>query len=337
MIQHEHEGPRLSSTSQSCYSWTASCYNSWNGRSTLSVALAPYHDGLTQSHFLITLLQGLLCTLTSRFTIYGMHLISRWMNNALRTCSNMWSGRKRRYYTSHFSIKYFANFLISRCKYMLHKETQSWEDNGWVTSEARRQICSYSSTSRQQVSVLWVESMVGPRFASHLVKPDHSDALNVGHCFLHIRLMVTSHGGLFIGRLQQNCLRIVSKTRFYPFVTHSPFYGLLSSWITPQYIAQRYFDAPCSLWSSLIHQALEKLCNDASVVLKFLPPYSPDFNPIEESFAKMKAWMRKNYTLQDNYKNFDGFLELAVQYMAAKAGNHFRSCHIHIPEQHDEE
>ena len=28
MIQHEHEGPRLSSTSQSCYSWTASCYNS---------------------------------------------------------------------------------------------------------------------------------------------------------------------------------------------------------------------------------------------------------------------------------------------------------------------
>ena len=51
----------------------------------------------------------------------------------------------------------------------------------------------------------------------------------------------------------------------------------------------------------------------------------------------MKAWMRKNYTLQDNYKNFDGFLELAVQYMAAKAGNHFRSCHIHIPEQHDEE
>ena len=82
---------------------------------------------------------------------------------------------------------------------------------------------------------------------------------------------------------------------------------------------------------------LEKLCHDAGVVLEFLPPYSPDFNPIEESFAEMKAWMRKNYTLQDNYEHFEGFLELAVQYMAAKAGNHFRSCHIDIPEQHDEE
>jgi transposase len=82
---------------------------------------------------------------------------------------------------------------------------------------------------------------------------------------------------------------------------------------------------------------LEKLCHDAGVVLEFLPPYSPDFNPIEESFAEMKAWMRKNYALQENYECFESFLELAVQYMAARAGNHFRSCHIHIPEQYNEE
>jgi len=63
-------------------------------------------------------------------------------------------------------------------------------------------------------------------------------------------------------------------------------------------------------------------------VLEFLLPYSPDFNPIEESFAEIKAWMRKNYMLQENYETFEGFLELAVQYMAAKVGNHFRSCHI---------
>jgi transposase len=25
----------------------------------------------------------------------------------------------------------------------------------------------------------------------------------------------------------------------------------------------------------------------------FLPPYSPDFNPIEQAFAKLKAWLRK--------------------------------------------
>ena len=84
-------------------------------------------------------------------------------------------------------------------------------------------------------------------------------------------------------------------------------------------------------------QVLERLCHSAGVVLEFLPPYSPDFNPIEESFAKMKAWMRKNYTLQENYETCEGFLELAMQYMAAKAGNHFRSCHIMIPEPHNEE
>jgi len=28
--------------------------------------------------------------------------------------------------------------------------------------------------------------------------------------------------------------------------------------------------------------------------LEYLPPYSPDFNPIEEGFSAMKAWIRGN-------------------------------------------
>ncbi|KIJ05517.1 hypothetical protein PAXINDRAFT_93379 [Paxillus involutus ATCC 200175] len=28
--------------------------------------------------------------------------------------------------------------------------------------------------------------------------------------------------------------------------------------------------------------------------LIYLPPYSPDFNPIEESFSAIKAWIRAN-------------------------------------------
>jgi transposase len=61
-----------------------------------------------------------------------------------------------------------------------------------------------------------------------------------------------------------------------------------------------------------------------------LPPYSPDYNPIEEAFGEMKAWMRKHYKLQENYQIFDDFLEAAVKYMGQKAGNHFRSAHIAI-------
>ena len=35
--------------------------------------------------------------------------------------------------------------------------------------------------------------------------------------------------------------------------------------------------------------------------LLYLPPYSPDFNPIEEGFSAMKAWLRRNrdYTLME--------------------------------------
>ena len=49
------------------------------------------------------------------------------------------------------------------------------------------------------------------------------------------------------------------------------------------------------------------MCNATGVKLEFLPPYSPDFNPIEEAFAEMKAWMRKNYVLQSTYDTFEGF------------------------------
>jgi hypothetical protein len=29
----------------------------------------------------------------------------------------------------------------------------------------------------------------------------------------------------------------------------------------------------------------------------FLPPYSPDFNPIEKAFSLMKNWFKKHYEL----------------------------------------
>jgi len=35
-----------------------------------------------------------------------------------------------------------------------------------------------------------------------------------------------------------------------------------------------------------------KLVRDAGCELMFLPPYSPDLNPIEKAFSKIKHWMR---------------------------------------------
>jgi transposase len=40
-----------------------------------------------------------------------------------------------------------------------------------------------------------------------------------------------------------------------------------------------------------IHKSeqLVKACYQAGVLLQYIPPYSPDFNPIKESFGDLKA------------------------------------------------
>jgi transposase len=44
------------------------------------------------------------------------------------------------------------------------------------------------------------------------------------------------------------------------------------------------------------------------VRIEFLPPYSPDFNPIEEAFSKFKAWLRRNYDLFSAAAHNDGIM-----------------------------
>ena len=44
----------------------------------------------------------------------------------------------------------------------------------------------------------------------------------------------------------------------------------------------------CPLIRSGVRQAIEA----AGASLRYLPPYSPDFNPIEMAFAKLKALLR---------------------------------------------
>ncbi len=45
--------------------------------------------------------------------------------------------------------------------------------------------------------------------------------------------------------------------------------------------------------SSHKRAAARVLIENAGAELVFLPPYSPDFNPIEKAFAKLKALLRK--------------------------------------------
>ena len=62
---------------------------------------------------------------------------------------------------------------------------------------------------------------------------------------------------------------------------------------------------------------LKIMCDEANVELAFLPPYSPDYNPIEISFAILKASVRRNIHLADAYTDELGgvgrFLNDAVE------------------------
>ncbi|KAK9369905.1 hypothetical protein V1509DRAFT_638078 [Lipomyces kononenkoae] len=58
---------------------------------------------------------------------------------------------------------------------------------------------------------------------------------------------------------------------------------------------------------------LSRLCAKAGVRLEYLPPYSPDYNPIEESFAELKAWMRKNKDFVEAFENSKGFFGMELR------------------------
>jgi hypothetical protein len=40
--------------------------------------------------------------------------------------------------------------------------------------------------------------------------------------------------------------------------------------------------------------ALRAMVEQRGMKILFLPPYSPDYNPIEEAFSAIKAWIRAN-------------------------------------------
>ena len=56
---------------------------------------------------------------------------------------------------------------------------------------------------------------------------------------------------------------------------------------------------------------VRQMVRDFGATLAFLPPYSPDLNPIEQMFAKVKHWMRmaQERTIEDVWKRVGSVLE----------------------------
>jgi hypothetical protein len=81
--------------------------------------------------------------------------------------------------------------------------------------------------------------------------------------------------------------------------------------------------------SASCHQSgfVRQLCFDQGIQLEFLPPYSPDLNPIEESFNVLKAWVRRSIRMAPIFRDFGAFIAHAVQEVGLQdASGWFRDC-----------
>ena len=67
------------------------------------------------------------------------------------------------------------------------------------------------------------------------------------------------------------------------------------------------------------------LIEAAGARLLFLPPYSPDFNPIENAFAKLKALLRRTAerTVEGVWSTIGRIIDL---FTAAECANYFIAC-----------
>lgn len=81
-----------------------------------------------------------------------------------------------------------------------------------------------------------------------------------------------------------------------PFVISGPINQLAFEAYVEQILAPRLRKGQIVIMDNLSsHKGTKtrQLIETAGATLKFLPPYSPDFNPIENAFSKMKALLRK--------------------------------------------
>ena len=73
------------------------------------------------------------------------------------------------------------------------------------------------------------------------------------------------------------------------------------------------------------HPEVRAAIEQTGALLRFLPPYSPDFNPIELAFAKLKAFLRAARP-----RTFDQVCELMAAalglFMADECANYVRHC-----------
>jgi transposase len=70
--------------------------------------------------------------------------------------------------------------------------------------------------------------------------------------------------------------------------------------------------------------SLVEMVHAAGFELIYLPPYSPDLNPIEQTFNVLKAWIRRNIAIAERFSDFGAFLTYAVEQAIGEVEGHYR-------------
>jgi DDE superfamily endonuclease len=83
-------------------------------------------------------------------------------------------------------------------------------------------------------------------------------------------------------------------------------------------------------------ERIREMCEEAGAKLVYLPPYSPDFNPIEE-YIKRHWGIYVNMT-DRNHKSFEIYLRLCIDRVGSRkesARRHFRHAGIDVDDVYD--
>jgi transposase len=77
--------------------------------------------------------------------------------------------------------------------------------------------------------------------------------------------------------------------------------------------------------SSHKRTSVRELIGAAGATQRFLPPYSPDFNPIEKAFSKLKAMLRKigERTVNGLWDLIGRLIDI---FQPGECANYFTSC-----------
>jgi transposase len=88
-------------------------------------------------------------------------------------------------------------------------------------------------------------------------------------------------------------------------------------------------------------ERVQQMCDAAGVKLLYLPPYSPDLNPVEEYFAEFKGFVKKNWSKYEKNpdQEFGEFLQWCMDMVGGNqksARGHFRHAGWNIEEPEGE-